>query len=293
MGTDFYLTLLSNASMDDFPENKTASFKVKLPKKLIVNENVKVGLSEIHYHNNFYNITEGNRSMFFYKNEDVVLEIQLLPGLYQSVEHIVNYLSYICRNCEFVEMGEKEFFSYDSTDKMVKVYYDTITLVNVRGPMLRSELPRMSNFYPYGRVKVHDIDGFKRDGVINVTKVTLQNRLSVQLGFPLNHNLLTTDSSVLPADLSFGYPNQALIYTNIIDYQLIGNSYAKVIKTITLNRPRKFGTSSNKSFHPVQYVELSEREIDTVSVDIRDVEGKFVPFLYGIFILTLHFSSSV
>ena len=43
-GTHFYLTLRSNASSDVFPDNKTTSYRVKLPQTIDLEGNWEVGL---------------------------------------------------------------------------------------------------------------------------------------------------------------------------------------------------------------------------------------------------------
>lgn len=57
---DFYMTLLSNSSMNYFPNNKTSVFTVHLPRKVILKENWAVALASINYRYNFFNVTEKN-----------------------------------------------------------------------------------------------------------------------------------------------------------------------------------------------------------------------------------------
>lgn len=45
----FYLTLLSNSSMEYFPENKTTIFSTKLPKPIILEGEWSVGVVEFQY----------------------------------------------------------------------------------------------------------------------------------------------------------------------------------------------------------------------------------------------------
>ena len=55
-GTHFYLTLPSNASLDVFPDNKTSSYRVKLPQTIDLNGNWEVGLYSVSYPNTWYTI---------------------------------------------------------------------------------------------------------------------------------------------------------------------------------------------------------------------------------------------
>ena len=50
-GTHFYLTLPSNSSLAIFPDNKTTSYRVKLPQTIDLEGNWEVGLYSVSYPN--------------------------------------------------------------------------------------------------------------------------------------------------------------------------------------------------------------------------------------------------
>ena len=50
MATQFYLTLASNSSLEYFPDNTVANFKVKLAEPIELTWEWEVALAEIHYH---------------------------------------------------------------------------------------------------------------------------------------------------------------------------------------------------------------------------------------------------
>ena len=126
-------------------------------------------------------------------------------------------------------------------------------------------------------------------GNIAISGIFLENRLSLQLGFPIGTNLVEEEKSLFSSQVEQGLPSQFFIYCDIIDYQLIGNTYAKIIKIVTIDRNKAYGVSESKDFQPIQYVNLGQNNFDEVTIHIKDTEGKFVPFLYGTFIITLHF----
>ena len=55
-GTHFFLTLLSNASMDVFPDNKIGSYHVKFPQTFDLNGEWEVDLYSISYPNTWYTL---------------------------------------------------------------------------------------------------------------------------------------------------------------------------------------------------------------------------------------------
>ena len=69
MATDFYLTLLSNASMAMFPMNTLAHYITDLPQRIDLTG--KCGLAEIQYPHTWYNV--GVDDTWFFLNEKVAL----------------------------------------------------------------------------------------------------------------------------------------------------------------------------------------------------------------------------
>ncbi len=60
IGSHFYLTLPSNASLDVFPDNKTTGYNVKLPKTIDLNGMWEVGLYSISYPYTWYTLSKAN-----------------------------------------------------------------------------------------------------------------------------------------------------------------------------------------------------------------------------------------
>lgn len=61
---DFYLTLMSNSSLNYYPENKTSTFTVHLPQKIQLLGEWSVALAELHYPYNFFNVTDGENNIY-------------------------------------------------------------------------------------------------------------------------------------------------------------------------------------------------------------------------------------
>lgn len=73
----FSMTLVSNSSMDFFPENNTSSFTVQLPEKITLNDTWCVAVAEIHYNYNFFNITHGNNRIVVTKKIENEMNIAI------------------------------------------------------------------------------------------------------------------------------------------------------------------------------------------------------------------------
>ncbi len=76
------IEVVSNASMDVYPQNSLSSFSNFLPEQINLEDNWEVALMEISYPAIFMNITEGR---FRYKERErdgAIGDIQIPPGLH-------------------------------------------------------------------------------------------------------------------------------------------------------------------------------------------------------------------
>ena len=89
-GTHFYLTLPSNASSDVFPDNKTTSYRMKLPQTIDLEGNWEVGLYSISYPNTWYTLQKGFDTHVYYADQTgLFLGATVHYGYYMSMEDLV------------------------------------------------------------------------------------------------------------------------------------------------------------------------------------------------------------
>ena len=97
MESEFYVTLPSNSSMENFPDNKTSNFVIKLSRTLQLDGEWEVGLAETVYPHTSYNIREGTNSVEIYAPDNLYLvfktaEFSVQPGYYQKVQNVKDAL---------------------------------------------------------------------------------------------------------------------------------------------------------------------------------------------------------
>lgn len=131
---DFYLTLLSNSSFDVFPENKTSSFTVNLPREITLDGSWSVALAEIHYPQTFNNVSAENEDNSIYfkfksKEGDVYFRthIEIPPGCYSSVREIVDALNYAMIRRTTGEIAPPLYLDVESSK--VKVNKEALSVV--------------------------------------------------------------------------------------------------------------------------------------------------------------------
>ena len=257
---DFFVTLLSNSSMNFFPDNKTSSFTVQLAEKITLNGSWSVGVAEIHYNYNFFNVTHNNNGVICVKKDTGTSEnsihslhtVNITPGYYGCVEDLVETVNTEMRKHW---MAGGSLISIDNINNRTIVHKETI---------------------------------YKE-----LESISFQGRLAMQLGFEPAENILSHDLSPHIGNIYFGVPDQMLIYTDIIEPTYIGHEKAYVLKIINTNvKSYKFGDICYKEYTHIHYMPVQKREFESVSVDIRDYTGAFIPFQHGVLTIKLHFKKN-
>lgn len=259
--------------MNIYSENKTSSFTVLLPQKVILHGKWNVALAEVHYNHNFFNISTNQNFVHLTISENadkvnsseimnnitklgekiydkvVYKKISITPGYYNDIHDVVSEI-----NSEFKKN------KYTSTDFL------SLNKLNGRINVCRDRVNK------------------------NITEIYFSERLSMQLGFSPNDNIISYDTSPFATNIRFGIPDQMMIYTDIIEPCFIGHEKAYVLKIInTHTNALKFGDTCYKEFHHMHYMPLQKREFEAISIDIRDYKGEFMPFLHGVLTVKLHF----
>ena len=249
--------------MKIFPNNKTASFTVLLPEKISLKGDWCVAVAEIHYNYNFFNVNEENN------------KIKLIDC---ASDDTTNELSKITAEHEL----EVKCGYYNSVTDLVSEINNKLSPYLENSGFLLS-IDRSSNRTYVNR------DHLKK----SVSHIYLEGRLAMLLGFDPSTDILQTHISPHVGNLRFGIPDQMFIYTDIIDPTFIGHEKAYVIKIVNTEAKKfTFGDTCYKEYTHMHYMRLQKREFETISVDIRDYTGNFMPFQHGVLMVKLHFKNA-
>ena len=89
-GTHFDFTLPSNASLNEFPNSKTTSYRVKLPQSIDLEGVWEVGLYSISYPNIWYTLQKGVDTHLFYADRTGLFQQAIMDyGYYQSMQELI------------------------------------------------------------------------------------------------------------------------------------------------------------------------------------------------------------
>lgn len=271
---DFYVTLISNSSIETYSWSKASSFIVQLPRKISLNENWVVGLAELHFSYNFFNVTENNNSFTYTCGRNTYTH-KIPVGFYNSVGDILT---------EILKKTEKElgrWLEYDSTTNRVRVIHtDEITK---KLPFTNGHNTRTNEI-----TKTNPLSD--NDNCNELTAIKFHGRLALQLGFIPDGNVLKYKFSPYVGNVYYGIPEQMYVYCDIIEPQIVGYESSQIIKIInTSEKELKFGSSCFHGFQKIHYIPVMKKEFDTIQIDIRDITGEYFPFRHGITTVKLHF----
>jgi hypothetical protein len=222
---DFYLTLMSNSSFDQFPDNKTTNFTVSLPKTVRLVEGFSVALTELHFLNTFDNVTSNNnRVMVDVRYEDssppTTLDRQPVKRFYYNATE--GYYSNI-------------FELIIALNREIKKY------LSIKEDLLHYEEKTQKIFVPEKSYNAVLNCFIPAKGNIAYFEILLEGYLALQLGFDPEQCIYKKPARHTP-NLSLGIPQESLIYCDIIEPQLYADSYAQVLRTIaTGNSNSRYG----------------------------------------------------
>ena len=117
--TQFYLWLPSNSSLDVFPENTLAEYRVQLPQTIKLVDEWEVAITEFQYPhtwNNVHNNSHWNR--FYIKKGFPIEGYTIPPGHHPSIEEIVKTMNKLVTDS--IHKGSVSF-SFDKLSRKVTI----------------------------------------------------------------------------------------------------------------------------------------------------------------------------
>lgn len=255
MTKEFYVTLISNSSLDYYPENKTNSFTAQLPHYITLEGDWSVALVEIQYPFTLFNVTQNNNKIVIGNDKDQVLDVQITPGYYSDIPELIKAIN-----------------------KKMNLFTSNMSFIELDGATQR--------------VKVNKTSGNDSNTIskIDLTSVHFENRLSMQLGFAPGDNVMGYRLSPHATNINLGIPELMVLYCDIVDGQILGDKFCKMLRVInTAESKMHFAQFCHKEFNPPHYIRLQSKKFETITLDIRDTSAQPLPFQYGTLTVKLHF----
>lgn len=272
---DFYMTLLSNSSMVQYPSNKTSSFTVHLPRYMSLDSHWEVGLAEILYPYTFANVTAGQS------------EIQL-----ETIEITDDFIKWYTTNSNLEVVPPFEHVK--SKHNIIQGFYENVEEIISSVNEVIAEYTKQPTFFEYKSSphRIGTANDFIEVGRKFIISCKLSPRLSLQLGYRPDELILPTGQYSSFVTNATVIPGEMLIYCDILEPQIIGDTWGKVLRIVTSDpghfRPY-FGQQCSVTFTQPHYIPVQQTNFETISIDIRDINGKLLPFQHGTLSVKLHF----
>ena len=289
---NFYLTLLSNASFEEFSDNKTSDFTVKLPQTINLDGQYEVALCEMSYPMTIENVTKDNNQFIIElqaadakgtplddKVYPVVLKIH--EGYYRSIDDILIFLNNAIRNStphsdKWLEK-DRETFKWNKQHRRIQCIQKNIKEVAENNKL----------FVVIDRNK--STNSVNMDLPVVIKRAYLHGRLALQLGYQPGSCVF--DGADHCPSLSFGICENFLVYTDVIEPQIVGNVHGQIIKVVqAVDSHFEYGDSCVRNFTNRSYYSVLKKSFETLSISIRDTtSGELVSFGFGCSYVLLHF----
>lgn len=265
-------------------DNSIGRYITNLSETLYLDSSWKVGLTEIHYTNSWFNLKKFNHiGLALYGSdgsdsdeEPVLSNISFLPpGRYSDLRELFSQIHEHVRQKDQIlnlPILNHNQFSRRITIKLGKTKSNLV--VYNFGPELEAMLGLEGGFVS-SQAEVSKLDS------------------NVQIeSFDVIRGYLDAGDSVLearhPYDLTGGI-HSLLVYTNVVDYSMVGNIKAQLLRVVKIPPGSKFGDPVDITFEKPYYMPLATKEISSIEIDIKDDTGEPIDFQFGRVEVTLHF----
>ena len=245
----FYVTLPSNSSMNIFPDNTLTKFTTKLKSPLHLQGGYEVALTEIMFSINWT----------YRKDASIFVRELVKEGTKGRIESF-----------------EVKFYSYENVGEL---------FMTINDYMKRKNVPLIFNFNKTTYIASYTLntpwaveftDGFHRE---------LGFRVKVFQAQPTNTLQIATEKIYE----NLNPINSLYVYTDIIDYQFVGDEVAPLLRVVAVENKPSFGEIVNKTYIAPHYLPVSRYFIETIRLDIRDDTGSRIHFGIGKIVIKLHF----
>ena len=279
---DFFLTLPSNVSKTD----KTNKYCVNLPKRIQLDGKWEVALVEIQYPFSWNNIsgliqpdgtTDNWIDVTFANGYQTTLFVP--PGFYPTVEKLIDAINY--GKEKLSKSLAKTLEEWEGVKKQnPEVYAKWFSMKEGLKYNHQHDIFKFGFVYQetLKRVQYKSIPG-------KIQSVQLSERLQYMLGFDIAHLKNKTYAKYIP-DMKNGFYS-LYIYCDVVEPQIVGDSIVNLLRTVHISG--KHEDIVERLYHTPHYVPVNKKEIDRVSIEIKDDRDQLVPFDFGKVVVKLHF----
>lgn len=294
-----YLSLPSSASMDLHPDNVISDYTTELLSPVYLERGMyEIGLSEIILDADVENITETRLAFTIFRSEECVKNVLKIPHLGHVKRTQISKRKYFYERI-FITRGlyrslTEMFRHFNTKLKTSKICKDLIFQNN----KIDSEGNVLITFKSIEDVDLKDSeafiwqreDWFRKCPYIQASTMFHETAPSMVLSEG-EQEAIKTDKSLHfvcnPWEM-FDDVGMAYIYTDVVDYQHVGNTKAPLLRIVHFPRDKRV-----INFPHIQYLPICRTSINSLRIYIRTIEGKVYPFAKGSAMCKVHIRKKI
>ena len=229
-------------------------------------------MSEIHYTNSWFNLREFNEISLVDTDGNRHSKVSFLPpGRYSEIQQLIALIS--SRVTPLESASRLPILNHNE-------YSRRVTLVegeSITGSPLR---------FQFGRELAELL------GVSEGLKMPYPGKVSYGESPTDNETtfiLLDSEWEAKRAyDITGGIHN-LMVYSDVVDYSVVGDVRAQLLRTVRLPPDSKFGESVVIVYQKPYYIPLANRDISSITIEVKDDSGEPISFQFGRVEVVLHF----
>lgn len=266
----FYLTLPSDASLDVYPNNTVANFTTKLANTVVLDGQYEVGLSEIIFPTDYYNID--NRQKLYRmgtkvryiniaerKSDELIEKCLLSNASYSTVEEFLEHFNRQIKDAILQHINISSTVSAD-IDTNGKLFFT----VTPSGPVVKLPDMEMEVYFVITRPLGLRL-GF--EGALNIP-LSVPARIRASERFDLYQGL-----------------RMMFVYCDILSHSLVGNVSAPLLRVCNLQNR----SVTHISYPDIHYKPVQKSQFDNIEISINTEDAQLMPFQSSKVLVTLHF----
>jgi len=125
----------------------------------------------------------------------------------------------------------------------------------------------------------------------NVSEVYLSDQICYVLGFDVGSPIKNGDIAKYACDLRGGVSHICVYANGVTDQMIVGDKLASLLQIVAVTGAP--GDVIEKKYDAPLFNKVISKNIDEIEIEIRTLEGRLVPFDYGVVILTLIFKKLI
>lgn len=247
----FNVRLTSTVSQN-YPDNQVASFKVKLPTPITVDNTWKVCLNSISHPSKFSTfLPEQNSRELLFRNFMTKDDYKhsLDSDKTYTPESLISELNYFFQENSIGTISLNKHKKVEMNISLKGTLIMSIFLAKILG--YEGQVVKGSVVV----IKLHGTSPYPPDPTTDISTIIFKN----------------------PMDINYLKPNYIIVYSNIVKSTITGGSYSKILRMVQLKE-----TSLDyviKEFRNKEFCELENNEINVIEIQLRSHDGRFVNFL--------------